>query len=57
MGEGFAVRQIVNRRNLNIRVTQRSAQKLRPILPKPLIPTLTMINSLSVLSGVTVGFR
>ena len=30
---------------------------LRPIRPKPLIPTLTMMHSLSVLSGVTLGVR
>ena len=57
MGEGSTVRQIVNGHNLEIRVAQRRARTLRPIRLKPLIPTLTMMHSLSVLSGVTLGVR
>jgi hypothetical protein len=50
VGERFAVRQIVNCHNLQIRVAERGAQEtLRPIRPKPLIPTLTMMHSLSVI--------
>jgi hypothetical protein len=52
VGQRFAVRQIVDCHNLNIRIAQRSAQYVTSDTAETINTDLTMINSLFVVSGV-----
>ena len=52
MGQSLRIRQIVDRDDIDVRILQRSAKTLRPMRPKPLMPTLIAIFPPEIYEGV-----